>query len=106
MEFHERNIALFTRRSVKLSVVDEKIYKFEIATPSIVSYEVEEDGYFAGLATRTEPDQECNELRSIKLSTCRYSRTETETHGSLESLYQLYELEVKLKHYKPSMAAG
>ncbi|KAK3752216.1 hypothetical protein QZH41_002760 [Actinostola sp. cb2023] len=26
---------------------DEKIYKFEIATPSIVSYEVEEDGYFS-----------------------------------------------------------
>jgi len=55
VEFHERNLALFTRRSVKLSVIEEKIYKFEIATPSIVSYEVEEDGYFQGLATRTEP---------------------------------------------------
>ena len=46
VEFHERNLALFTRRSVKLSVVDEKILKSEIATPSIVSYEVEEDSYF------------------------------------------------------------
>jgi len=52
VEFHERNIALFTRRC-QVECKDEKIYKFEIATPSIVSYDVEEDGYF-GLATRTE----------------------------------------------------
>ncbi|KAK3755762.1 hypothetical protein QZH41_019993, partial [Actinostola sp. cb2023] len=35
VEFYEQNLALFTRRSVKLSVEDEKIFKFEIATPSI-----------------------------------------------------------------------
>ncbi|KAK3747957.1 hypothetical protein QZH41_019192 [Actinostola sp. cb2023] len=35
VDFYERNLALFTHRSVKLSGKDEKIFKFEIANPSI-----------------------------------------------------------------------
>jgi len=36
VEFYEQNLALFTPRSViKLSVEDENIFKFEIATLSI-----------------------------------------------------------------------